>query len=164
MSDYVSPEDSQSRMVVIGMLVERFSLLEWQLRRTLWLLLHADPVAAHVLTTNTRGAGDLIRTSQAILKEAARKGKPRGTAALSEALTQADALVQRRNDLLHNPQLPGDGFHMTVWKYRRGQDSPTVIPAGLEEMTALWVDVNNGITAIVENAPKPPHEMPAPYI
>lgn len=145
------------------MLVERFAMLESVLRRTLWLLLHADPVVAHLFTVQS-SAGELIDRSTQILKEAERKGRPRASSELLAALQTAKSVLGRRNDLLHNVQMPGEDFRVETWKYRRGQDDPIVIPAGLTEVRDLWFDCNEVINGLMEHQPRPPFDMPPPYL
>lgn len=159
----LSQEDPLERMVTIGMVVERFALLEYTLRRTARLLLSADPVAAHVLTVQ-ESAQRLIDLCVMIIKESSRKGVDRATPELVAALDAARAVIRRRNDLLHNVQYPGDGLKMETWKYRRGEDLPIVIPAGLAEINALWSDANGVINQLMAHQPRPPFTMPEHYM
>ena len=85
-------DDPFERLTVIGMLVERFALLEATLRRTAWLLLSTDTVVAHILTVHA-SARDLIELSGMIIKESSRKGIDRATPELLQALGAASACL-----------------------------------------------------------------------
>lgn len=150
------------RLVYIGMVVDRFSMLESTLRRVTWLLLHADPVAAHVLTVQA-SANELITLSQRIIDESSRKGAPRGGPDLRNSLSAAKAVLERRNALLHNLHLPDEDFKMHIWRFRRGQDGPQIIPADSAALRALWEDANGVINRLMDAEPKPPFEMPPHY-
>lgn len=159
-------EDAERRANLMAIIVERFSLLEYTVRKTLALLMSADPVVAHVFTTQMR-AGEMIRRCEEILAESARKNVERGSAGLREALTASKEAFARRNDLFHNLTLQWteeDGTDVAyTHKWKRGQDEPTLIPAELDNLRAIYHQANHAINGLRVHAPEPPFEMPKPY-
>jgi len=151
------PDDALKRLTLIADIVERFALLEHYIRRTLLLLLSADPVAAHVFATQA-SAGEMITSSERILKESARKGVDRGSPELRDALKAASAALVRRNDLLHNLTMQytdENGADIAeVHKLRRHQDQPVVVPVQLNDLWSIYVEANAAINALRLSEPK----------
>lgn len=138
------------RIQYLGLLVERFATLESIVRYiTRGLIL--DPIAAHTLT-QAANISQLLAIAQPILEECKRRNEPRAPEGLTAALTSVQPLLNQRNNLFHNPPVPGDGrWDYEVWRYTRKSNDPQVIPANLDDLKRLYDEVNDVMNALTKN-------------
>lgn len=159
-------EDAEDRANLMAIIVDRFALLEYTVRKTLALLMSTDLVVAHVFTTQM-GASDMIAKREQILDESARKSLKRGSDELRQALKTAKEAFVHRNNLFHNLTLQWteeDGTDVAyTHKWKRGRDEPMLIPAELDNLRGIYYQANHAINGLRVHAPKPPFEMPEPY-